>query len=103
MARGAATASSHPVSPKVGFSIVGVPGRDALEDARVRGAVALRALLDDDGRDVEQRGQPRHPRDPRHRVGRPLGVVLAQRVIGEEPGLGVDDDEQAVLAADERH
>ena len=79
------------------------PVREAGEDPRVGVAVALRPFLDDDDRDVEQRGEPGHPRDAGDGVGRRRASVLAQRVIREEPGLRVDDHEDAVLAADERH
>jgi hypothetical protein len=78
--------------------------RSGREDPRVGVAVALRGLLDDDRRDVEQRRQARHPRDAGDRVGRASNVVGARPVRGsKEPGLRVDDDEDAVLAPDERH
>jgi len=69
---------------------------EALEDRRVGVSVALRTLLDDHDGDVEQRGRPGHPGDPLQR--------LRARLLGrDEPRLGVDDDEDALLAPDQRH
>ena len=74
------------------------------EDPRVGVAVALRPFLDDDRGDAEQRGQARHPRDPRDGRRGALRVVRGEPVgRSEEAGLRVDDDEDAVVAVDQRH
>jgi hypothetical protein len=74
----------------------GRAGGHALEDARRGVAVALGPLLDHHGGHVEQRCEARHPGDPLERLG---GRLLRR----DEARLGVDDDEDALLAADERH